>query len=207
MRWSTLRSLDYKPAMDFRNFLFREGLPEDQMRDPRYQFGQVLHVAVCSSCHKMTIWEDFKLVYPQPLGIEPCEDMPESIKEVFVEAQRVTYLSPRSACALLRVCLERLCDTIADLRKIDGYKRDAWLWQKIEKLKLQPEIKEIFDTVKDVGNSGSHGNNKAAEIDFTSPDSVEVAIQTAEVINALVRILISPLMYAQKMQRHFKQRQ
>lgn len=193
--------------MDFRHFFFREGIAEDQTtHDPRYQIEHAIHVAVCSSCHKMTVWEDSKLIYPQPLGIDPCEDMPESIKEVFVEAQRVTYLSPRSACTLLRVCLERLCDTVAELKKIDGYKRDAWLWQKIEALKLQPEVKEIFDAVKDVGNSGSHGNNKAAEIDFTSPDSIEVALQTAEVINALVHILISPLMYAKKVSRNFRQK-
>ncbi len=92
------------------------------------------------------------------------------------------------------------------MKSLSDYKRDAWLWQKIGALQLQPEIKEIFDSVKDVGNSSAHGNNKAAEIDFSSPDSVEVALQTAEVINALVRILISPLMYAQKMKLHFQEK-
>lgn len=161
----------------------------------------------CAHCGKITVWCEGEIVYPQPIGVDPCEDMPESVKEVFVEALRIAQLSPRSACTLLRVCLERLCDIVADLRKIDDYKRDAWLWQKIEALKLQPEIKEILTAVKDVGNSSAHGNNKSSEIDFTSPDSVEVALQTAEVTNALVYIMISPLMYAKKVQRHFRQKQ
>ena len=165
---------------------------------------QKLRIFRCPACEKLIVKENGELLYPAPLGVDPCEDMPESIRGIFVEAQRITHLSPRSACALLRVCLERLCDAIAEMKHLDGYRRDAWLWKKIEALELRPEIKAIFDMVKDVGNSSAHGDNKASEIDFTSRDSVEVALKTADVINALVRFLITPMTYPEKMRAYFQ---
>ena len=191
--------------MDFRHFFFRECFAEDQtVRDPRYQIGHVLHIAVCSSCHKMTIWEDSKLVYPQPLGIEPCEDMPESVRELFIEAQRITHLSPRAACAIFRASIERLCDVVAEQYKVEQYKKAAWLKAKIKSLNLPQELEDIFMTVKVVGDSGVHGNTQKVEIDFSGRDSVEVALNSAKLVNYLVQMLICPLVVQKKLQESFK---
>ena len=152
-----------------------------------------IHVSVCQSCFSMTFWQNDKIIFPSPIGIEPNKDMPPNVRELFVEAQRVTYLSPRSACALLRVSLERLADHVAELRDVSGYRKDAKLFQKLNALSLRPDILAICSTIRAVGNSSAHGNTKAAEIDFTGEDSVDVALKTAQLINYLVESLISPI--------------
>ena len=155
--------------------------------------GGLVHVSICQSCLNMTFWQNDEIIFPTPIGIEPNKDMPPNVRELFVEAQRVTYLSPRSACALLRVSLERLADHVAELRGVSGYRKDAKLFQKLNALSLRPDILAICSTIRAVGNSSAHGNTKAAEIDFTNEDSVDVALKTAQLINYLVESLISPI--------------
>ena len=174
---------------------------------PRNYFVEIFHFSHCSTCRQITIWKDKEMIYPVPLGIEPCEDMPESVKELFVEAQRITHLSPRSACALLRVSLERLCDSIAELHNTEGFDQASWLKTKIKSLGLPPELESIFMTVKDVGDSSAHGNSHNAEIDFSGRDSVEVALNSAQLVNALVQILISPFFIQRKLRESFKKKQ
>ena len=67
-------------------------------------------VTECCSCGNLVFWENGEIQYPVRNGIIPAEDMPEDAKEVFNEAQAIIALSPRAACALLRVCLERIVD-------------------------------------------------------------------------------------------------
>ena len=173
---------------------------------PSDYFTGFFHIGYCSTCHQITIWKGREMIYPVPLGIEPCEDMPESVKELFIEAQRITYLSPRSACALLRVSLERLCDSIAELHNTEGFDHASWLKTKIKSLSLPPDLESIFMTVKDVGDSSAHGNSHNAEIDFSGKDSVGVALKSAQLVNALVQILISPFVIQRKLQESFKKK-
>ena len=162
-----------------------------------------IHVSVCQSCFSMTFWQNAKIIFPSPIGIEPNKDMPTNVRELFVEAQRVTYLSPRSACALLRVSLERLADHVAELRGVSDYRKDAKLFQKLNALSLPTDILAICNTIRAVGNSSAHGNTKAAEIDFTGEDSVDVALKTAQLINALVILLVSPFVVQKELLAKF----
>lgn len=173
---------------------------------PRNYFVEIFHFSHCSTCRQITIWKDKEMIYPVPLGIEPCEDMPEPVKELFVEAMRIAYLSPRSACALLRGSIERLCNVVAELYKADQYDKSAWLKNKIKSLHLPQELEDIFMTVKDVGDSGVHGNTHKVEIDFSGRDSVEVALNSAQLVNALVQMLISPFVVQKKLQESFKKK-
>ena len=165
--------------------------------------GGLVHVSVCQSCLNMTFWQNDKIIFPSPIGIEPNKDMPTNVRELFVEAQRVTYLSPRSACALLRVSLERLADHVAELRGVSDYRKDAKLFQKLNALSLPADILAICNTIRAVGNSSAHGDTKAAEIDFTDEDSVDVALKTAQLINALVILLVSPFVVQKELLAKF----
>lgn len=173
---------------------------------PRDYFTEIFHISHCSTCRRVTIWKGSDIIYPTPIGIEPCEDMPEPVKELFVEAMRIAYLSPRSACALLRGSIERLCNVVAELYKADQYDKSAWLKNKIKSLHLPQELEDIFMTVKDVGDSGVHGNTHKVEIDFSGRDSVEVALNSAQLVNALVQMLISPFVVQKKLQESFKKK-
>jgi len=62
-----------------------------------------------SHCNKYTIWIDKILIYPQSSSApEPIEDMPEEVKQDYLEAKNIVNLSPRAAAALLRLALQKL---------------------------------------------------------------------------------------------------
>jgi len=64
----------------------------------------------CENCYGATIWHNDKIIFPFSGGsVMPNTDMPEEVKLLFTEARDIMFLSPRSACALLRLALAKLC--------------------------------------------------------------------------------------------------
>lgn len=64
----------------------------------------------CENCYGPTIWYNDKIIFPFAGGsIQPNNDMPDDIKVLFVEARSILFLSAKSACALLRLALKKLC--------------------------------------------------------------------------------------------------
>ena len=51
--------------------------------------------------------------------LQPCDDMPNSVKGLYNEASLIYNKSPRAACALLRFAVERLCNELGETGKID----------------------------------------------------------------------------------------
>jgi Domain of unknown function (DUF4145) len=123
------------------------------------QPGQGLHFSVadlrisrCKHCERDALWVNGKLIFPEnttaPL---PNPDMPENVKEVYLEAASISARSPRGAAALLRLAIQELCihlgqkgkkldDDIADLVK-DG---------------LPARIQKALDIVRVIGNNAVH---------------------------------------------------
>lgn len=68
-----------------------------------------LKLCFCQNCEKYSLWVNEKMLYPVS-SIAPLstEDMPENVKEEFLEARNVVNASPRSAAALLRLALQKL---------------------------------------------------------------------------------------------------
>jgi len=72
-----------------------------------------VRVTVCGNecCRRHTVWIEGRLVYPTGMAVEPPnDDLPDEIKRDYAEAAAVGERSPRSACMLLRFCLECLCN-------------------------------------------------------------------------------------------------
>jgi len=67
-------------------------------------------VSACSRCSQPLIWYGRAVVHPR-YGSTPTphSDMPEGVKSDYEEARQVSDLSPRSASALLRLALQKLC--------------------------------------------------------------------------------------------------
>lgn len=107
-------------------------------------------VKVCTHCGKIALWEKCKMVYPYGTSIQPSEYMPEEIASIFREAQNITNLSPRAACALLRACLEKLA--------IEAGATGRDLFEKIQSLNLSPRMKKLADACRLTGNEAVHGN-------------------------------------------------
>ena len=45
---------------------------------------------------------------------DPNVDMPESVKQLYNEAGTIYNKSPRAACALLRLAIDRLCNELEE---------------------------------------------------------------------------------------------
>jgi hypothetical protein len=142
---------------------------------------------VCHGCGRVVFYENCRMVYPCKQGIEPAKDMPEDVLQIFEEAQSVMHLSPRSACALLRICLERIADHVAQQNGIHFEKRER-LYDKIKKLNLPFAIQQICDACRLAGNENAH----TGELDLSGEDTAEIALTCSELINVLVSMLISP---------------
>lgn len=126
----------------------------------RNDFVNNLTIARCTNCGKKIIWIDDEYIYPQRQAVEPNEDMPSSVKSLFEEAGNVYTLSPRAACALLRLAIDRLCNELGendrDINKNIG---------KLVSRGLPLRIQQALDVVRVVGNKAVHPGTIAFDVD------------------------------------------
>ncbi len=101
------------------------------------------------------------MIYPNlsnaPL---PIDEMPEDVKEVFIEARNIVNLSPRGASALLRLALQLLMPHLGergkDLNQDIGNLVDKGLEVKIQK---------TLDSVRVIGNESIHPEQLDLKVD------------------------------------------
>lgn len=109
-------------------------------------------VSSCNRCNNVAIWYNDKMVYPiSKTAPNPNEDLPSEIKEDFEEARDIVERSPRAACALLRLCIEKICN-----EQIRG---SGDLNEKIKKLVgqgLDSRIQKSLDAVRVIGGEAIH---------------------------------------------------
>ena len=108
------------------------------------------------------------MIYPSTGGApHPNPDMPELIKKDYNEARDVVTRSPRSACLLLRLCVQKICD-----EKVPG--RDD-LNAKIGKLVehgLDDGIRKACDSVRVMGGEAAH----PLQLDLTDDKNTATAL-------------------------------
>ena len=131
------------------------------------------YMLVCRACGKGSIWKkhstidannyDLKLIDPiMPDAPEASSDMPADVKVDYDEARLIAAYSPRSAAALLRLSLQKLCVHLGEPGKhIDT---------DIRSLAKRPEFGERLikaaDTLRIVGNNSVHpGEMNEQDID------------------------------------------
>lgn len=158
-------------------------------------------VARCNNadCRKLSFWVDGKLAWPAGGGLHPSQYMPEEAKKVFEEAQSVANLSPRSACALLRVCLERIVDNIGKQGNYPDYKDKSRLYDKIKSLNLNENFQLLCDVCRCAGNENAHSGS----LNLDDGETQELAQVMAIMINALVDSLIAPMIIARNLAPKF----
>lgn len=111
-----------------------------------------LHMSKCYSCGAVALWRHDSLLYPsERYEIEPNVDMPDDMKADFEEARRILNESPRGAAALLRLCMQKLCNGLLgkemDINPAIG---------ELVKQGLRVEIQQALDSVRVVGNQAVH---------------------------------------------------
>jgi predicted RNA-binding Zn-ribbon protein involved in translation (DUF1610 family) len=138
-------------------------------------------LARCANCGNKIIWIKDEYVYPNSLPISPNEDMPNVVKVLYKEAGLIYTKSPRAACALLRLAIDRLCNELGETDR-DINKNIASL----VKRGISVEVQQALDIVRVVGNKAVHPGQITFDV-----DNVETAETLFTLINLIVDRLIS----------------
>ena len=130
-------------------------------------------VSCCQRCEDITLWRDDGMVFPSKgIGPLPNSDMPEDRSRDYHEARDIASRSPRSACMLLRLCVEDICN-----EKVSG---TGDLNEKIKKMVAQgldDTIKNALDSVRVIGGQAVH----PLEMDLR--DDKDTALALFDIVN------------------------
>ncbi len=140
-----------------------------------------VQVATCHNCCKHILWVDNIYAYPDIVAEEANSDMPEGVKQLYNEAGLIYNKSPRAACALLRLAIDRLCnelgETDRDINKNIG---------ELVKKGLPASVQQALDVVRVVGNKAVHPGQIAFDV-----DDVGTATMLMRLLNIIVSRMIS----------------
>lgn len=137
--------------------------------------------AHCAHCLFFSIWLRQTLIFPAPKVVEFSNvDMPLEVKDLYEEASNIVNASPKGACAILRLALQKLMihlnckgknmnDDIAELVK-QG---------------LPAKLQQAFDVVRVVGNHSVHPG------ELNVDDNPEIAYSLFSLLNIICDSMIS----------------
>ena len=109
-------------------------------------------VSKCQHCGKYIIWLEGNIVYPRKIIVQlPNSDMNDDIAADYLEAARVFADSPRSAAALLRLALQKLCRQLGE----SGENINADIKNLVSK-GLNPLVQKSLDALRITGNNAVH---------------------------------------------------
>lgn len=130
-------------------------------------------ISQCARCQRMCIWVGEQLVYPD-LGSahEPTADMPEDVRTDYLEASSIASRSPRSAAALLRLAVQKLCISLG----LPGKHLNDDIGVLVKTKGLSAQVQKALDVLRVIGNNAVH------------PGEINVD-DSPEVVNALFGLL------------------
>ena len=139
-------------------------------------------IATCQNCKKEIIWIDNIYVYPDIIAEEANADMPDSVKQLYDEAGLIYNKSPRAACALLRLAIDRLCNELGETDR-DINKNIGALVRK----GLPQTVQQALDVVRVIGNKAVH----PGQIALFDVDDKNTAIMLMRLLNIIVERMIT----------------
>jgi len=155
-------------------------------RGPRYP-GDDPYVGyshcTCSNCQGISIWNDQEERCVDPViggGPRPHIEMPEDVKADYEEARRIVGQSPRGACALLRLGVQKLCKDLGETGK--NINDDI---KSLVQKGLPEEVQQAMDSLRVIGNNAVH----PGEMDLT--DDTETASALFNLLNFVVEEMIA----------------
>ena len=140
-----------------------------------------LTIHKCQCCGKKIIWIDDEYIYPDILAEEANSDMPQSVKQLYNEAGLIYNKSPRAACALLRLAIDRLCNELGETdREINKNISE------LVKKGLPQSVQQALDLVRVVGNKAVHPGEIAFDV-----DDKNTAITLMKLVNIITERMIT----------------
>lgn len=124
----------------------------DQLPNFEETLGKNWIVSKCEHCGDYIIWLSGNIIYPKKMLVPwPNQDMHEDIISDYLEASRVLADSPRSAAALLRLALQKLCRQLGE----NGENINDDIKQLVTK-GLNPLVQKLLDALRITGNNAVH---------------------------------------------------
>jgi hypothetical protein len=120
------------------------------------------------------------MIYPS-IGFAPPPnaDMPERVQKLYLEAARISAMSPRAAAALLRLAVQVLCEELGEKERNINDAIAA-----LVKRGLHPTVQQSLDIVRVTGNGYVH----PGKIDT---DDAGVVAGLFDCLNLIVDYMIS----------------
>ncbi|MCC7197799.1 DUF4145 domain-containing protein [Candidatus Peregrinibacteria bacterium] len=141
-----------------------------------------LKSAKCVCCDDYSLWIDGLIVYPEEISVElPNKDLPEDIKEDYLEAANIMSKSPRGSSALLRLSIEKLVNFL----DAQGKDLNAKIGYLVSEKALNPKIQKALDVVRVVGNNAVH----PGQIDLK--DNQDIAGKLFRLVNIIAKEMIT----------------
>ena len=140
-----------------------------------------LKMALCTHCDNYTLWHFEKMIYPEDSGVHPPNpDLRDEIKGDYLEAKSIANKSPRGAVALLRLCIQKLCEQLGE--KGENLNDDI---ANLVKKGLPVRIQAALDIVRVIGNNAVH----PGQVDIK--DDRATAMKLFELINLIADVMIT----------------
>ncbi|MEK7538662.1 MAG: DUF4145 domain-containing protein [Patescibacteria group bacterium] len=146
-------------------------------------FNEEWSVSKCEHCGRNVIWLATSIVYPRTIQVaQPNNDLNEDIQNDYLEAANVLSDSPRSAAAILRLALQKLCVQLGE--KGQNINDDI---ASLVKKGLNPAIQKSLDALRIAGNNAVH----PGELDLT--EDTDRVIKLFSLINFIAEKMITEL--------------
>lgn len=176
--WPIEEMLRYQAAIE-------SGLPLLSKSTGHYVHWRVTNVylSTCFVCEKPAVWVAGRVRFPVTNSEvpEPNGDLPGDIRRDYTEAGEVVMASPRSAAALLRLAIQKLC---SHLLERDGATINEMIGELVTR-GLSPMIQRALDVVRVIGNEAVH----PGELDLR--DDQVTAMQLFGLVNLIAEQMIS----------------
>lgn len=141
----------------------------------------LIHISTCRACGNYHLWLKDKMIVPTTSNIPmPNDDMPEDVKEIYLEARDVFPYSSKAAAALLRLAVQKLCVELGG----DGDNINSDI-AKLVQQGLPVKIQQALDVIRVIGNNAVHPGT----IDLN--DNSEMAALLFQFINVIVYDMIT----------------
>lgn len=134
---------------------------------------------ICRNCLGRSLWKESDERCVDPVvggGPRPHVEMPDDVKADYEEARRIVGMSPRGACALLRLAVQKLCVDLGE----KGKNIDDDIASLVKK-GLPVEVQQALDSLRVIGNEAVH----PGELDLR--DDVVTATALFDLLNFVVK--------------------
>ena len=140
----------------------------------------VIRIGTCHHCSNRTLWLMEDMIYPDTGNAPfPNPEMPDKVKNIYIEAASIHLKSPRGAAALLRFGIQILCKELGEL----GTNINADIASLVKK-GLPEIVQQSLYIVRVTGNDAVH----PGQIDTDNPETV---LQLFNLINIIVEYMIA----------------